>query len=116
MDQISAIDPLLASLQHLDTNLEQSKKYATKAIELEPEQAAYLDTYGWILYKLGKPKDALKYIEKSLEIDSENAEILEHLGDVYVSLKMSGKAKEYYNKALKLNPENQSLIDKLSEL
>jgi len=104
------------SLVERGEKLEQSKKYAEKAIKLEPDQAAYLDTYGWILYKLGKSKDALKYIQKSLGIDGNNPEILEHLGDVYRDLKKYDKAKESYQKALELDPDNKNIIRKLSEL
>ncbi len=111
-----ALNNYAYSLVERGEQLELSKKYAERAIDLEPEQAAYLDTYGWILFKTGKAKEALKYIQKSLEIDGENAEILEHLGDVYYSLRKYEKAREYYQKALQIDPDNQNLIEKLSEL
>lgn len=110
-----ALNNFAYSLVERGDELELSKQLAELALQLEPEQAAYLDTYGWILFKLGNTKEAIKFIKKSLDVDPENAEILEHLGDVYRSLQKSEKAKEYYNRALEQNPENQSLIEKLSE-
>lgn len=95
---------------------ELSKKYSRKAIELAPEQAAYLDTYGWILFKMGDLKKALKYINQSLEIDNKNVEVLEHKGDILIQMKKIAEAQEYYEKALLIDPENKQIIDKLSDL
>ncbi|MCJ7802115.1 MAG: tetratricopeptide repeat protein, partial [Candidatus Marinimicrobia bacterium] len=104
------------SLVERDERIELAKKYSRKAIELAPDQAAYLDTYGWILFKMGNAKEAHKYIEKSLEIDDENAEVLKHMGDILVKMKKYKEAIKYYHKALSLDPENQELINKVSDL
>ena len=104
------------SLVERKEKIELSKKYSRKAIELAPDQAAYLDTYGWILFKTGKIKDAHKYIKKSLEIDGDNTEVLMHMGDILVKMKKPIEAKKYYQKALSLDPENQGLLDKVSDL
>lgn len=110
-----ALNNYAYSMVERGINLQVSKEYARRAIEIAPDQAAYLDTYGWILYKLNKSKEALKYIQKSLEIDNTNAEILEHLGDVYLKLKKFEKAREAYQRSLKYDPENESLIKKLGD-
>lgn len=110
-----ALNNYAYSLVERGIDLDISKDYAKRAIELAPDQAAYLDTYGWILYKMNRPREALKYIQKSLEIDESNTEILEHLGDVYLKLKKFEKAREVYKKALQIEPENESLIKKLSD-
>jgi Tfp pilus assembly protein PilF len=104
------------SLIERDDKIELSQKYSRRAIELAPDQAAYLDTYGWILFKMGNTKDAHKYIAKSLEIDGENTEVLKHMGDILVKMKKYKEAIEYYHKALSLDPENQELINKVSDL
>ncbi|NHZ86556.1 MAG: tetratricopeptide repeat protein, partial [Planctomycetia bacterium] len=103
------------SLIERGDKIELSKKYSRRAIELTPDQAAYLDTYGWILFKMGDTKEAHKYIEKSLEIDNENPEVLEHMGDILIRMKKKTEAKEFYQKALSFDPENQQLIEKLSD-
>ncbi|NHZ86161.1 MAG: tetratricopeptide repeat protein [Planctomycetia bacterium] len=110
-----ALNNYAYSLIERGDKIELSKEYSRKAIEIAPNQAAYLDTYGWILFSLGDTKEAYKYIEKSLEIDSENVEVLEHMGDILVKMKKKTHAKEFYEKALSLDPENQQLIEKLSE-
>ena len=103
------------SLIEREEKVELSKKYSRRAIDLAPNQAAYLDTYGWILFKMDKVKEAYKYIKKSLEIDNENTEVLKHMGDILVKMNKPTEAKEFYQKALLLDPKNQELIDKVSD-
>ncbi len=103
------------SLIEREKKIKLSKKYSRRAIELAPHQAAYLDTYGWILFKMGNTKEAHKYIKKSLEIDNENTEVLMHMGDILIKMKKYTEAIEFYHKALSLDPENQKLIDKVSD-
>lgn len=103
------------SLIEREEEIKLSKKYARRAIELAPDQAAYLDTYGWILFKMGNAKEAHKYIKKSLEIDDGNTEVLKHMGDILIKMKKYTEAVEFYHKALSLDPENQELINKVSD-
>jgi len=46
--------------------LQRALEMAKQAIMPEPDNAAYLDTYGWILFKLQKYEDAAMYIESPL--------------------------------------------------
>jgi len=110
-----ALNNFAYSLVERNEKLEIAERHSRRAIDLEPDQSAYLDTYGWILFKIGNVKKAYEYITKSLEIDNENAEVLKHMGDVLVKMNKKEKAKEFYQKALSLDPTSQQLIDKLSE-
>ena len=58
---------------------------AQNAIKLEPKSAAYLDTIGWIYFKMNKYDEALKYIRESLSIDSSNSTIQGHLDTIIKS-------------------------------
>ncbi len=72
----------------LDYALELSKL----TIEKEPTNATYLDTYGWILFKIGEIKEAKKYIELAIRNGAyNNSEVLDHYGDIMVAL---GNCKE----------------------
>ena len=42
---------------------------SAKTIEAEPDNATYLDTYGWILYLLGKPEEAEKILKDYVSPD-----------------------------------------------
>jgi len=94
-----------------DTALRKAEKLSKYTIEAEPLNATYLDTYAWILYKMGKYKLALKYIEIAVKRDDENnAEILDHYGDILMKLNRYEKAIEVWKKVLQI-ADNKELIE-----
>lgn len=94
--------------------LKEAEEMSRKTIEREPENASYLDTYGWILYKLKDYKNALKYIEKAVKL-SRNETLLDHLGDVYEALGEIVKALKAWKEALQLDSENESIKNKIKK-
>ena len=103
------------SLSERDLQLDRSLVMIEIAIAADSSNSSYLDTYGWIFYKLGEYDKAYYYIQKAIEVDGDgNAVLLEHLGDV---LFMQGKKEEalsYWQKALELDSSNEVLINKVS--
>jgi tetratricopeptide (TPR) repeat protein len=87
---------------------------AKKAIDLEPENPSYLDTIGWIYFKLNNVKKARQFIEASIKITGDNAVVLEHLGDIFMKNKKPDKALNLYKRALNLDKNNERLIKKVS--
>lgn len=82
-------------------NLEKAKSMIQIAIKAEPENPAYLDSMGWVLYKLGDYEKALPYLEKAVELPGGgDATIWDHLGDCYARLKQIDKATDAWQKAL----------------
>jgi len=66
-------------LAEQNMKLKEAEKMAEKVIEKESENATYLDTYGWVLYKRGKLKDAAKIMEKIIKSGkTPDAEWFEH--------------------------------------
>lgn len=96
-----------------EENLERALEMSRISLNKEPGNPSYLDTYGWILYKLKDYKNAADYIEKAVSINSSNWVLLDHLGDVYFALKNTTKAIYYWKKALELNPGNKNLEGKI---
>lgn len=95
------------------TELEKAKAMSAKTLEMEPNNASYLDTYGWILFQMGDAQGALTYIAKALAQSPESPDILEHMGDVLHKLNRDGEAKKYWEKALTLNPDSIELRKKI---
>ena len=54
-----------------------------KSNEIDPENASYFDTLGWIYYKMKNYKLTKNLLKKSLQINGNSAVVLEHLGDVF---------------------------------
>ena len=103
------------SLSERGIQLERAYRMSKKALDAEPHNSSYLDTYGWILYRLGKYDSAEVYIKKAIEIEKNNATLLEHLGDVYLKLNRKDKALEYWKKAFALDKKNKTLKKKIKE-
>ena len=70
-----------------DIQMEKAEDMAKRAVAIEPDNSSFQDTYGWVLFKLGKYQEAREWIGKALE-DKENVsgEVLEHYGDVLFRL------------------------------
>lgn len=101
-------------LSERGVKLQQALAMSKKTIEQEPENSSYLDTYGWIFYKLKDYKNAKFYIEKAIRLGS-NAVLCEHLGDVYEGMEDIPKALRWWNEGLKLDPENKDLKYKIEK-
>lgn len=107
-----ALNNYAYSLSERGLNLDQAFLYAQKAVALESDNSAYLDTMGWIYFKLNKISDALEYLRQSIEINDSNPIVLEHYGDVLMENNQKDIAKTVYQKALKLDSENKRLKKK----
>jgi tetratricopeptide (TPR) repeat protein len=99
-----------------DMNLAEAEKLIRKAIEedrkerkripdLTPEEdkdnAAYLDSLGWVLFKQKKYEEARTYLEKAVEDkEGQHIEIFDHLGDVHMALKDKDKAVAAWRKGV----------------
>lgn len=65
----------------IDTGLDLKKglRYCRKAVEKNPQNAAYLDSLGWALHKCGDSSEARKLLRKALDTAPKEKEIREHL-------------------------------------
>ena len=85
--------------------LDKAYRMSKKAITAEPNNATYLDTFGWILYKMGKYFEA-KAIFKHAMIygGNEQAVILDHYGDVLEALGEKEAAIIYWEMSYRKEP------------
>ena len=102
------------SLVERNEDLDYALILAKKAIQINPDVSAYLDTIGWIYFKLSEFEKAKDYISKALLYEDTSAVILEHYGDVLISLNEIDEALIFYNKALLLDESNDALKSKIA--
>jgi len=96
--------------------LNQAINMSKKSLNIEPNNPTYLDTYGWIQYKLGNYEEAEKYLLEALNYDETNYELYEHLGFLYLKLNNSEKALEYFTKSLELNDNNSKVKNEIMKI
>ncbi len=99
-----------------------------QAADLDGENAAYLDSLGWVLFRKGKYADARDNLLKAItHPDGENdPTVWDHLGDVYVRLNELDKARKAWRKANDLfdasqykkkpDPRRAAIEQKLTDL
>jgi len=93
-------------------HLEQAHEMLTRAVGQEPDNGAYVDSLGWIYFRLGKLDLAEKYLTDATRLLPRDATVHEHLGDVLAKRGNTERALQLYRTALTLDPEAKE-IDKL---
>ncbi len=92
---------------------EKALDHVELALEQEPNNASYLDTKGWLMYRMGRYEQALEYIQRANEQADTSAEILDHLGDVYAAMGERDKAREMWLQALEIGGDDEAIREKL---
>ena len=95
-------------------NLAEANNLINDALQAAPNNAAYLDTKGWILFKLNRPFDALQYLLKASELQPNEAVILDHTGDALAAIGRRAEAAEFWKKSNQVSP-NPLVEKKLTE-
>jgi tetratricopeptide (TPR) repeat protein len=94
--------------------LDQAKAWSYMVVTKNPDNATYLDTYAWILYKLRSFEEAERYILFALDKGGENdPEVNEHAGDIQLALGSYNIARSYYKKAIILGGDKVKLEEKI---
>ena len=103
-------------LSVLGTDLDNAAKMAKKAVTIDPENASFQDTYGWVLFKQEKYTEAGEWILKAVKNKEEaSAEVLEHYGDVLFKQGDAVRALEYWLKAKQKGPGSDQLEKKIND-
>lgn len=94
---------------------DEAAKLITKASELSPNDPAVLDSLGWVLFKQGKPREALPHLVRAYEL-FQDSEVAAHLGEVLWVLGDKERARALWESALRKDPEHPVLRDTVQRL
>lgn len=111
-DHAQSLNYLGYMLADRGERLEYALNLISRAVELDPNSGAYLDSYGWVYYRLGNYDLALQYLEQAAQFVTDPV-IFDHLGDTYDATGEHDDAREWWQKALELQPENNLIREKL---
>lgn len=87
---------------------DEARGYIQKALALDPDNPAIIDSMGWVLYKLGDYAGALDYLERAFRLD-EDPEIAAHLIDTHLALGQQSQARELLESSLAEHPDSPHL-------
>lgn len=100
-DNISALNDLGYLWADQGKHLERALRMAQQAVAAEPENQAYLDTLGWVLFRLGRFEEALPHLLKAAKDEKQtDGVVLDHLGDAHNALQQTDAAITAWRKAL----------------
>ena len=100
-----------------EEKLRKAEELSKYTIEAEPENPTYLDTYGWVLFKLGKIEEAKNYIESAIRNGAyNNSEVLEHYAEIMIKMNKCQEALEAYKKIKEIDSTYNEVILKIKEL
>jgi tetratricopeptide (TPR) repeat protein len=83
-------------------HLDEAQKLVEKAVALEPDNGAYVDSLGWVYYRLGRFEQARATLERATRLETADGTVQEHLGDVYGAMGQRDRAGEAYRRAIAL--------------
>ena len=109
-DNAMALNALGYTLTDLTSRHNEALRLIERALELEPEDPAVLDSMGWVKFRLGQPEQALGYLEDAFELD-ENPEIGAHLAEVLWVLQRRDESRELIGRLLDQYPDDRLLRD-----
>ena len=97
-------------------NLEKAEEMIRLAVSRDPDNYAYLDSLGWVLFKRGKFQEARGPLEKAQGDPRADSTIPDHLGDVYFQLQEHAKARAAWERAVKMASQAKPADKKLAEI
>ena len=94
--------------------LDKAEKYSRRSNELSPNNGNYMDTYGWILFQLGRYKEAEEWLSRAAKKESKRPVILEHYGDVLFKLSKPDEALKLWQQAKDAGGNSEILLKKIT--
>ncbi len=99
-DNVLVLNNYAYYLAEQDRELDRALGMASRAVKREGNNATYLDTYAWVLYKLGDYAEAKEVMQRALPLDrEESAELLSHYADILSALGEEFMAETYRKRA-----------------
>ncbi len=106
-DHANALNFLGYYLVDKTKKTEEGGKYIKKAVSLEPQDTASIDSLAWYYYKSGDKEKALNLLTGIGDDAKADSEILLHLAVVYEAFSDNAKAAQYYKEVLALDAQNK---------
>jgi tetratricopeptide (TPR) repeat protein len=108
-DDVAALNALGYTLTDDTQRFDDAEKYLVRALELKPDEAVIIDSYGWLQFKRGKYDLALEYLNKAYEKQQEN-EIAAHIAEVLWVMGKTQESKDFFEPIFKKYPDDEYLL------
>lgn len=100
---------------HRPQRLREAHQLVGRALALTPDDAAVIDSMGWIEFRLGNTQAAYELLKQAYA-KLEDPEIAAHLGEVLWQLGRQNEAREIWTAALATDPDHRVLTETVRRL
>ncbi|MFT4824858.1 MAG: tetratricopeptide (TPR) repeat protein [Halioglobus sp.] len=111
----TALNALGYSLANRTQRFEEAHFLISKALKLQPQEPAILDSMGWVLYRQGNYEEAIEFLTKAYT-GYPDPEVAAHLGEVLWITGRTSQAKDVWRGALIKDPQHEILTSTLKRL
>jgi tetratricopeptide (TPR) repeat protein len=94
------------------TKLDNALTLIQRAVDQDPANGAYLDSLGWVYFKLNRLDLAEQYLKRAVRFVNFDSDIHDHLGELYFKTGRYEEALDSWTKSLQLATDSDDL-DKL---
>jgi tetratricopeptide (TPR) repeat protein len=101
------------SLAERNVRIADAYAMARKAVAAQDTNASYLDTLGWVYFRMGRYDEAEQYVRQAIARGDASAVLYEHLGDIYAMMGDRERAMREWTTALELDGANEDLRRKI---
>jgi len=114
-DNATALNALGYTLADRTKRYDEALQLITRALELEPDEPAILDSMGWIMYRTGHYDESLEFLRRAYT-NFPDPEVAAHLGEVLWVKGDQDAARQVWGEALERDPEHPVLLGTLERL
>lgn len=114
-ENVAALNALGYTLADRTKRYREALQLIDRARTADPDNAAIIDSYGWVLYRLGKTQEALVQLRRAWSL-VKDPEIAAHIGQVLWEQGKHDEANKYFDEARKLDPDNRALRRALEQV
>ena len=114
-EHANALNALGYTLSNQPERTKEAITYLKKALELSPDNPAFMDSMGWVLFRIGKIQDSIGLLKDAYNL-SKDSEIAAHLGEALWTTGKKEQARKIWHEALQNNPNHDILLETLNRL
>jgi tetratricopeptide (TPR) repeat protein len=114
-DNATALNALGYTLADRTQRLDEAEQLITRALALQPDEPAILDSMGWVLFRQGKYEEALVYLKRAYAVFPD-PEVAAHLGEAMWMAGDRDGATAVLRGAMLKTPDSEILLDTIERL
>lgn len=114
-NNVSVLNNYAYYLSVVDQDLERALRMASRVMEIDGSNPTYIDTYGWVLYKLKRYEEAKKAVRQAIALDSDgSAELFMHYGDILFAMGDTYMATVYWKRGLDAGADQTDVDERMA--